>query len=111
MGKPITDDKFKETVLDFDGITLVDFWAEWCGPCRIQGPIVDKLAEKYADNKKVQIFKLDVDANPQTQNEYHVMSIPSLIFYKGGEPVETMVGLRSEEDVDEKLKSLLDGLE
>ncbi|KXK27058.1 MAG: Thioredoxin [candidate division WS6 bacterium OLB20] len=108
MGQPITDQDFQAEVLEFDGVTIVDFWAEWCGPCRVQGPIIDAIAERYSNNPKVRIFKLNVDENPETQSQYHVMSIPTLIFYKGGDAVETMVGLRPEEDIEDKLKELLE---
>lgn len=108
MAQPVTDEQFKQDILDFEGVSVVDFWAEWCTPCRVQGPIVDSLSEKYKDNPKVKMRKLDVDENPETQNQYHVMSIPTLIFYKGGEAVQTLVGLRSEEDIDAVLKDLLE---
>lgn len=107
MSKAVTDQDFKSEILDFDGVAIVDFWAEWCTPCRVQGPIIDKLAEKYAKEGKVRIAKLDVDNNPKTQQQYHVMSIPTLIFYKNGEVAETFVGLRSEDDIDGKLQELL----
>jgi thioredoxin 1 len=86
----------------------VDFWAEWCGPCRVQSPIIDRLAEKYAGNSKVKFVKLNVDDNPTTQSEYHVMSIPTLIYFKKGQIADTFVGLRSEDDIEGKLKELIE---
>lgn len=94
-----TDDNFQQEVTAFDGVVMIDFWAEWCTPCKIQGPIVDALAEKMAGNPKVKIGKLDVDNNPETQAKYSVMSIPTLIIYKNGEVVDSLVGLRQEDDI------------
>jgi|SRR3989344_5173366 len=108
MSAVVTDDNFKKDVLEFNGLAIVDFWAEWCGPCRVQGPILDKLAEKYASNTKLKITKLNVDDNPQTQSEYHVMSIPTMIFYKNGQIAETFVGLRSEGDIEARIQELLE---
>lgn len=102
-----TDDNFKAEVSDFDGVVLIDFWAEWCTPCKIQGPIIDALAEKLANNPKLKIGKLDVDDNPETQAAYSVMSIPTLIIYKNGEVVDSLVGLRQEEDIEEAIQAAL----
>jgi len=103
-----SDDAFEQDVLQSQLPVLVDYWAEWCGPCRVQGPILDKLAEKYASNTKLKITKLNVDDNPQTQSEYHVMSIPTMIFYKNGQIAETFVGLRSEGDIEARIQELLE---
>jgi thioredoxin 1 len=108
MAANITDQSFKQDVTDFDGVAVVDFWAEWCGPCRVQGPIVDALSQKFAGNAKVKFGKLDVDNNPATQSQFHVMSIPTLIFYKKGEVAETFVGLRSQDDIEARLNELLE---
>jgi thioredoxin 1 len=102
-----TDDNFKTEVSEFDGVVLIDFWAEWCTPCKIQGPIIDALAEKLANNPKLKIGKLDVDNNPETQAAYSVMSIPTLIIYKNGEVVDSLVGLRQEEDIEEAIQAAL----
>ncbi|WKZ27575.1 MAG: thioredoxin [Candidatus Dojkabacteria bacterium] len=107
MASQLTDTEFQAEVAEFNGVVLIDFWAEWCTPCRIQGPIIDKLAEKYKENPNIKIFKLDVDENPETQGSFHVMSIPTLMFFKDGQPAESMVGLRSEEDIDDKIQELL----
>lgn len=107
MALTLTDDTFTKEVLEFKGLVLVDFWATWCGPCRIQGPIVDALATKFANNDKIKIAKLDVDENNSTAMKYQVMSIPTLIIFKGGEVAETLVGLRSEQDLTDKINYYL----
>lgn len=85
-----TDDNFKEEVLESDLPVLVDFWAEWCGPCRMVGPIVEELAEEYVG--KAKIGKVDVDSNPQVSTQYGVRSIPTLLIFKGGEVVDQVIG-------------------
>lgn len=83
-----TDQNFKAEVQE--GFSLVDFWAPWCGPCRMVGPIIEQLADEYGD--KVKVGKLNVDENQQTAMGYRVMSIPTVILFKDGEPVEVMIG-------------------
>ncbi|MEX2541576.1 MAG: thioredoxin [Trueperaceae bacterium] len=84
----VTDKNFEDVTRE--GFVLVDFWAPWCGPCRLVGPVVDQLAQYYQG--RVQVGKLNVDDNPQTAMKYRVMSIPTVILFKDGQPVETMVG-------------------
>lgn len=100
----LTDATFDAEVLKAAEPVLVDFWAGWCGPCRIQGPIVEKLADEFAG--KAKIGKLDVDANPVNAQKYGVMSIPTIVIFRGGQVVEQMVGLQTEQALREKLASL-----
>ncbi len=86
----VTDGTFQSEVEQAQGLVLVDFWAEWCGPCRVIAPILDQIAVEYAG--KLKIAKLDVDANTQTPVRFNVRSIPSLLFFKGGKHVDTVVG-------------------
>jgi thioredoxin 1 len=86
----ISDASFEKEVVNADKPVLVDFWAEWCGPCRMIAPVLEKLAEEYAGSLK--IAKLDVDNNPEVAEQFEVMSIPTMILFKDGKPVERMVG-------------------
>ena len=86
----VTDGSFQAEVEQAPGLVLVDFWAEWCGPCKAIAPILDQIAVEYAG--KLKITKMDVDANVQTPVRFNVRSIPSLLFFKGGKHVDTVVG-------------------
>jgi thioredoxin len=101
--KPVefTDGNFDQEVIKSDLPVLIDFWAVWCGPCRMIAPIVEELAVEY--DGKVKIGKLDVDNNPNTAVKYGIRSIPSLLIFKGGEVVENIVGAVPKQQITEKL--------
>lgn len=86
----LTDTSFEDEVLNSDKPVLVDFWAEWCGPCRMVSPIVDELAGEYEG--KLKVGKVDVDSNPETSMKYGIRSIPSLLIFKNGEVVDQITG-------------------
>ena len=86
----VTDSSFKEDVLDSELPVLVDFWAPWCGPCRMVAPVVEEIAEQYEG--KVKVVKLNTDENPQVASQYGIRSIPTLMIFKGGQRVDMVVG-------------------
>ena len=97
----VTDDTFKAEVLDSPVPVLVDFWAVWCGPCRMVAPIVEEIAAEYKG--KLKVMKMDVDANPDASERYRVMSIPTLLLFKGGQDVERVVGALPKNAIVSKL--------
>ncbi len=88
--KTLTDGEFKQEVLESDRPVLVDFWADWCGPCKMIAPLVDELAGEY--DGKLKVVKMDVDANPSTAMQYGIRSIPTLLVFKNGKVVEQIIG-------------------
>jgi thioredoxin len=88
--KPVSDGNFESEVLGSSAPVLVDYWAEWCGPCRMIAPLLDESAEKYAG--RLQVAKLNIDQNPQMPSKYHVRGIPTLMLFKDGQVVATQVG-------------------
>lgn len=102
-----TDANFDQEVIQSKIPVVVDFWAPWCGPCRFVSPIIEELAKEYED--KVKVGKLNVDENQETAGKYGIMSIPSILIFKNGNPVKTMVGAQGKEnykkEIDEALAS------
>ncbi len=107
MSKPveINEAKFEESVIKANKPVLVDFWAPWCGPCRMVAPVVDELATEY--DGKVDFVKVNVDDNPKIASQYGVMSIPTLIVFKEGAPVTNIVGFRPKPELKKSLDSAL----
>jgi thioredoxin 1 len=95
MATETTDTSFKTDVLDQTVPVLVDFWAPWCGPCRLIGPIIEKLGEEAGDRAKV--FKMNVDENPQTASSYGISAIPTVMLFKGGQIEKQFVGVQPEQ--------------
>jgi len=86
---------------------LVDFYAEWCGPCQMMGPILDDMATSFKDIEKVEIIKVDIDALNDVAGEYGIMSVPTFMLFKDGKPSETLIGMRPQEELEQKLKDAL----
>ena len=107
MGKVVSvnDDSFKSEVKDFDGVVLVDFYADWCSPCRFIAPVVEKLAEENEDDK-VKYVKLDVDEARQVAVEYGIRAIPTLILFKNGEEKDRMQGVQPEAEIRDRVTGL-----
>lgn len=97
-----TDQNFDQEVLKSDKPTLVDFWAPWCGPCQMMGPIVEELAKEMEG--KIKIGKLNVDENSQVSQTFSIMSIPTIMIFKGGKMVKQLVGVQSKEALKEELE-------
>ncbi len=103
MAKEFTDSNFQAEVLDSDKLTMIDFWAEWCGPCRAIGPVVEELAAEWAG--KVNIGKVNVDHNPQLSMNYGITSIPAILFIKGGQVVDKLVGAQPKGNFVKKIEA------
>jgi len=103
--KAVTDATFSDEVLKSDKTILVDFWAEWCGPCRAVSPILDQIAEEHAG--KIEIVKLNVDDNPQSAMNYQITSIPAMKVFKGGEVVKTVIGAKPKPALEADLADFL----
>ena len=105
MALEINDANFEELVLQADKPVLVDFWAEWCGPCRMVGPIVNELADEYAG--KLIVGKVDVDSNPGIASQFGIRNIPTILFFKGGVVVEKHVGAAPKSTLTAKVEGIL----
>jgi thioredoxin 1 len=101
----LTDNSFKNEVLESNLPALVDFWAPWCGPCKMIAPVIDELAKEYRN--KLRICKINVDENPRIATHYGVMSIPTLIFFKKGKVIEQVVGALSKAELKRKIEENL----
>ena len=102
---PVTDEDFDQEVLEADTVVLVDFWAEWCGPCKMVAPVLDDLSQEY--DGKIKFTKLDVDENPQVAMKYGIRSIPTLLVFKDGSPVDQVVGAVPRAVIKKRLDSAL----
>ncbi|MBW1680268.1 MAG: thioredoxin [Deltaproteobacteria bacterium] len=101
----VTDETFEEQIVKSDLPAMVDFWAEWCGPCKMVGPVVAELAKEYEG--KIRIAKMNVDENRQTPAKFGIRNIPTMILFKGGEVAQTIVGAYPKSHIEEELKKLL----
>ncbi len=103
--KEVTDATFADEVLNSSDTIMVDFWAEWCGPCRAVSPILDQIAQEHAD--KIKVVKLNVDDNPQMAMRYQITSIPAMKVFRGGEVVKTVIGAKPKPAIEADLAEFL----
>ena len=103
MAKELNDKNFETEILKSDKVALVDFWAPWCGPCQMMGPIIEETSKEIGD--KAIVGKLNVDENPDTAQKFGVMSIPTLIIFKKGEVTKQLVGVQSKETLLDEIKN------
>ena len=103
--KQINDSEFKTEVIDSSKPVIVDFWAEWCGPCKTLGPILEKLSDDFQD--KVEIKKINIDENPEAPANFGIRSIPTMILFKDGKVVDSKIGVSGEQDIKNWISSKL----
>jgi thioredoxin 1 len=103
MAKEFTDGNFKDEVISSDKLSVVDFWAEWCGPCRAIGPVIEDLSKEY--DGKVNIGKVNVDVNPSISMDYGITSIPAILFFKNGQVVDKLVGAQPKGNFVKKIEA------
>lgn len=101
----LTDQNFKPEVEESKGIVLVDFFAEWCGPCKAMAPIMEELVEEFKDKEGIKIGKLNIDENEATSQKFNIMSIPTLILFKDGKAIKTLVGMQDKNTLKELLEN------
>ena len=100
----VTDSSFQAEVIEAEGPVLVDFWAPWCGPCRVVAPVLEEIA---AERPELRVVKLNIDDNQQTAASFQVLSIPTLILFKGGQPVKTVIGAYPKKRLEQELEPAL----
>jgi len=100
-----TDQNFDSDIVQSNQLSLVDFWAEWCGPCHMLSPTIDALADEYEG--KLKVYKMNVDENPNVPGQFQIRGIPTVILFKGGKPVDQLVGLQSKESLSEAINKHL----
>ncbi len=105
MTRIIDAQSFEAEVLENEGVVLVDFFAEWCGPCKMMAPILDQLSDEYAG--QATIAKLDIDTNPEISDRYRISAVPTLLIFKNGEKVDTIVGFQPKQSLELRLKAQL----
>ncbi len=105
MAQEVNDKNFDEVVLRSDKPVIVDFWAEWCGPCRVIAPLIEQIGEEYKD--KTLVVKCDVDSSPDVARRYSIRNIPTVLYFKGGQTVDKQVGAASKSSFIDKLTPLL----
>ena len=103
--KIFTDQNFEDEVIKNEQPVLVDFWAPWCAPCRIVSPVIEDMAKEYEG--KLKVGKVNVDENPNTASRFGIMSIPSILIFKNGEPVKTMIGAQSKENYKKAMEEII----
>jgi len=102
MHLTVNQDNFQKEVLEFKGMVLVDFWASWCGPCQMLGPIIDEIGDEYKD--KIKVVKVDVDENQNLALQYNISSIPAVLIFDQGKVVDTIIGFHQKQDYLKALK-------
>ena len=107
MTLELNDKNFNEEIKNFQGLALVDFWAPWCGPCKMQGPIIEEITKEFKKNKNIKVVKLNVDENKVIAETFNVMSIPTLKIFKNGKVIEDLIGLQTKEDLINKINNQL----
>ena len=103
MALELTDTNFQQEVINSDKLSVVDFWAEWCGPCRAIGPVIEELSKEY--DGKVKVGKVNVDNNPQVSLNYGITSIPAILFIKNGEVVDKLIGAQTKSNFVKKIEA------